>query len=266
MKTCAWLNGVRIVSESGEGLQAKQGVQYMYVWHPHGFISYVPAHLMGEKAVAGEPHGRRWFGTCIPLLFKVPGLGELFQFTNARPVDRKTLDSIMSQGGTVAIQPGGVKEQEATRHDQEQAFFPAKLGFIRMAITYGTPLLPLYIFGENQLYKRVDGFEWLTKLIYKSTGMMMPIVTGKWGMPQAGLTPRATDIHLRWGQPVDVGVKEDNPSEEHIQEVYERYVAELKRLFDANAKECLPPAVAENGLRIVKLEDKPRKSETAKDK
>jgi len=227
----------------------------MYVWHPHGFISFVPSFIMGGKAVAGQPHGRHWFGTCIGLLFNIPLLGEIFTLTNARPVDRRSLDSILSQGGSVALQPGGVKEQAATQHDQEQAYFPAKLGFIRMAIKYGLPLMPLYLFGENQLYKRVSGFEWLTKLIKQCTGMTLPIVTAKWGMPQAGAFPIATDIHIRWGKPVEVGPPDAEPSDEKVQEVYTRYVAELKRLFEANAKDCLPAAVAAKGLKIVKLGD-----------
>jgi len=251
--------GVRVVSEGGEGLKADPK-PYMYVWHPHGFISFVPAFIMGGKAVAGEPHGHHWFGTCISILFKVPILGEIFQLTNARPVDRRSLDLILSQGGSIALQPGGVKEQAATRHDQEQAFFPAKLGFIRMAIKYGRPLMPLYIFGENQIYRRVGGFDWLTKAIQKMTGMTFPILTARFRLPMAGLMPLKSDIHLRWGNAVDVGPAEDEPSEERVQEVFARYVAELQRLFDANAKNCLPSSVAAKGLQIVKLEERSARS------
>lgn len=244
--------GVKIVSEGGAGLKAPSR-QYIYVWHPHGFVSYIPSHLMGEMAIHGKPHQKEWFGTCIPLLFKIPGLGEIFTVTNGRPVDPKTLNAILSKGGTIAIQPGGVMEQAASREDQEQAFFTAKLGFVRMAIKYGVPLLPLYVFGENQLYKRVRGFEWLTKLIKSITGMTIPMVLAKWNMPLAGFFPRATDIHLRWGSPVEVGDPSDDPSDERIEEVFSRYLAELQRLFDENAKECLAPEVAAKGLKVVRL-------------
>jgi len=254
MGTCAKLIGVKIASEKGEGLKAPSQ-QYIYVWHPHGFISYCPPFLLTEMAVKGRPHKKEWFGTCIPLLFKIPVLGEIFTVTNARPVDRKTLDSLLSEGASIAVQPGGVKEQAASREDQEQAIFPAKLGFVRMAMKYGTPLMPVYLFGENQLYKRVNGFDWLTELIRKFTGMTLPIVLGKFNIPQAILLPRATDIHVRWGKPVDVGAPEENPSEERVQEVFEKYLAELQRVFDEHAKDCLPPAVAAKGLKVVKLSE-----------
>ncbi|CAK0794616.1 unnamed protein product [Prorocentrum cordatum] len=249
----AALNGVKVKSEGGEGVSADKSKAYIYVWHPHGFISFVPSFLMGSMAVGGHPHGRPWFGTCIPLLFNIPILGEIFSLTNARPVDRKTIETLLKSGASVAIQPGGVKEQAATREDQEQAFFPAKLGFIKLAIQHGRPLMPLYLFGENQLYKRVGGLEKITKIIQRLTGMTLPIVTAKFGIPMAGLLPRATDVHIRWGNPVDVGEKEADPSDERVNEVFERYVAELQRLFDANAKDCLPPAVAAKGLKVVRL-------------
>ena len=66
-KLWANLMGVRIASLGGEGLRADKSQRYLYVWHPHGFVSYVPANLMGGMALTGEPHDRPWFGTCIPL-------------------------------------------------------------------------------------------------------------------------------------------------------------------------------------------------------
>eukprot|EP00440_Ansanella_granifera_P071479 gb/GFBE01077576.1/.p1 GENE.gb/GFBE01077576.1/~~gb/GFBE01077576.1/.p1 ORF type:complete len:312 (+),score=41.56 gb/GFBE01077576.1/:1-936(+) len=256
MQKMAEMNGVKVASESGEGLLCDHPGQIMYCWHPHGFVSFVPSFLMGEKAIRGQPHGTEWFGTCIELLFRIPILGEVFQVTNARPVDKHTLESILSHGKGLAIQPGGVKEQAATRHDQEQAFFGSKLGFIRLAIKHGTPLMPLYLFGENQLYKRVDGMEWLTRLIKRATGMTLPIMTAKAGLPVALLLPRATDIHVRWGRLVEVGPPDPNPSDERVQEVFARYLEELQRLFDAHAMHCLPQEVAAKGLKLV-LPEKP---------
>ena len=77
--------GVRIASLSGKGLDADASKRYMYIWHPHGFVSYVPSMLMGDMARSGSPHNREWFGTCAPLLFNIPGLGEHFTISNARP-------------------------------------------------------------------------------------------------------------------------------------------------------------------------------------
>lgn len=251
--TVAWLAGVDIVSVAGPGLDADPSRPYMYVWHPHGFVAYCATMLVSGMAVRKQPHGREWFASCAPVLFKIPLLGDIITVTNGRQVDRKSLEALLEGGASFGIQPGGIHEQAATRHDQEQALFPRKLGFIRLAIKYGRHLMPLYVFGENQLYKRVDGFEWLTRLIKRATGMTLPVVQAKYGLPQAGLLPIATPIHLRYGRPVDVGPPEDNPSEERVEQVFQSYLEELQAVFDENATACLPKEVAAKGLKVVRL-------------
>lgn len=256
LRMWSWLMGVNVKSENGAEY-LDQSRRYMITWHPHGFIVYAPIFLLAEKAIKGEPVGTPWHCTGAPVLFKVPVIGDIIQALSGRPVDKKSLESIMSQGGTIAVQPGGMNEQRVTRHDQELALFPANLGFIRMAIKHGTPLLILYVFGENQLYDRVDGSEKLTDMLHKATGLMLPFFKGKAGLPLSGLTPKATDVHARWGAPVEVGDPDANPSDEKVEEVFRRYLAELQRVFYANAQECLPPDVAARGLKIVRLDGKP---------
>jgi hypothetical protein len=78
-------------------------------------------------------------------------------------------------------------------------------------------------------------------------------VTAKFGLPQAGLLPIATDVHVRYGAPVEVGCPEDNPTDARVEEVFGRYLAELKRVFDENAGDCLPPTVAAAGLKVVRM-------------
>lgn len=254
LRRFASLIGVNQVSETGhENIDRSR--RYMITWHPHGFIVFCPILLLAEKSILGEPQGRPWNCTGAPAIFKLPFVGELLTLINGRPVDRRSLESIVSQGGTVAIQPGGVAEQAATRHDQEQAFFPAKLGFVRLAIKGGTPLLMVYVFGENQLYKKVDGLSWLTKRIRAVTGLTLPIWTGRWGIPQ-NFFPRTTNVHVRWGNSVEVGPADPDPSEERVEEVFQRYLVELQRLFYTHCNDCLPREVAARGLKIVRLDGK----------
>ena len=80
--------------------------------------------------------------------------------------------------------------------------------------------------------------------------MTLPIVTAKFGLPQAGLLPIATDLHLRYGRPVEVGAPEENPSDERVEALFAAYVVELQRVWDEHAFECLPREVAERGLQV----------------
>jgi len=261
--TAAMLNkfstllGVEFCSEGGEGLsKLDPSRRYMIVWHPHGFIAWTAMFLVSKMAVEGHPHGQEWFAMVAPALFRIPIISEALMLVNARCVDKKVMTNLAGKGASVAVQPGGVREQMASRHDQEQAFFPKNLGFIRMALTYGQDLLPCYVFNENQLYRRVQGCDGLSQSIYKHTGFGLPICQGRFGIP-GFLPPHPAKIHVRWGSPVHVGEAIANPTDEQVEEVFTRYVQSLRDIFDRHAHECLPPEVAARGLQIHRLDGKP---------
>uniref|UniRef100_A0A7S1F445 Acyltransferase n=1 Tax=Noctiluca scintillans TaxID=2966 RepID=A0A7S1F445_NOCSC len=245
------LMGVRLASENT--FTPSDDKKYLIVWHPHGFLAWTPVFLMCKEAVVGHPLGREWFGMVAPVLFKLPFWSDLFLFMNARGVTKPTVEALLRAGKEIAIQPGGVKEQLQTRHDQEVAVFPANLGFIRMAIKYQRHLLPVYFFGENQLYTKIEGLDGASDTLFKTTGLPIPALAGKFGLPFVGLLPRSGDIHVRWGNSIDPGPAEDEPSDSRVEEVFGRYLAEIQRIFDENAFNCLPPEVAAKGLLIKRV-------------
>jgi len=255
------LVGVRLASEGGEDVDGLDPAKrYMIVWHPHGFLAWSALFFLGEKAILGEPTGREWFAMVAPALFRLPIIGEALMLMNGRRVDRKVVDNLLARGAGIAIQPGGVREQLMTRHDQEQVVFPAKLGFIREAIRHGVDhLLPCYVFNETQMFRRVQCMDSISEWIYRRTGFGLPIVTARFGLPMAGLLPLPTDIHVRWGKPVEVGPKDLEPSDERIEEVYGRYLAALQQIFDAHAKTCLAPELAARGLKVIRMENSTRR-------
>jgi len=252
------LVGVRLASEGGAGLEKLDPARrYMIVWHPHGFLAWSAMFFLGKKAVVGEPIGREWFAMVAPALFRLPILGEGLLLMNGRRVDRRVFDSILSKGGSVAVQPGGVREQIMTTHKQEQVVFPAKLGFIRQAIQHGVDgLLPCYVFNETQMYRRLPGFDKLSEWIYRTTGFGLPLVTARFGIPMAGLLPIPTDVHVRWGQPVEVGPKDPEPTDERVEALFKSYLAALQETFDKHKDECLAPELASKGLKVIRLENR----------
>ena len=49
---------------------------------------------------------------------------------------------LLSDGCSVAVNPGGLHEQVMTDHTQEQVFMQKRLGFIRIAMAAGKPIVP----------------------------------------------------------------------------------------------------------------------------
>jgi len=250
------LSGVKLASEGGPGLDCLYPSQrYLIVWHPHGFVAWSALFIVSRMAVLGHPHGREWFAMVAPVLFQIPGISEALILVNGRRVNKSVVANLANKGRSLALQPGGVHEQLLSDDEQEQAVFPANLGFIRLALTHGMNILPAYMFNENQMFKKVRGFEPVSNWLYKTTGFGLPIGTGRLGV--FGWPPRPVDIHVRWGTPIQVGPPDPAPSEERVEELLCRYTAALRSLFDAYAHECLPPEVASKGLKIIRLDAKP---------
>ena len=221
--------------------------QHVVVWHPHGAYTCMAFGHCAHQSLSQMPLG--WFTGVAPVLFRIPLVRELLLLFDARAVSSSVMEHLLCAGATVGLQPGGVPEQLMTDHRREVAHFPPRLGFIRLAMRHGVPLLPAYIFGENQAYVTFGAAgRALSRAAFRATGVPFVPVLGKWGLPW--LIPRRGDIHIRWGQPVDVGPPTSAPTDAQVEAVYERYVAALRELFDAHKDECLPPEVAAKGLGI----------------
>merc|ERR1712019_59499 len=119
----------------------------------------------------------------------------------ARSQDAKTFDALLSSGATVAVQPGGIFEQVASDHREEKVFFPARLGFVRLALQHGIPIIPIYAFGENQLYTMTPFAQKLNSWLYRSFKVGTLLVTGQFGLPVPMPVFRSS-LHIRFGAPV----------------------------------------------------------------
>ena len=223
--------------------------QHLVVWHPHGAYTCMAFGHCAHQAVIKSPLG--WYAAVAPVLFRLPGMRELLMLFDARSVSSRVTEELLASGKTVGIQPGGVPEQLRTDHRREVAVFPPRLGFIRLAMRHGVPLLPAYIFGENQAYTTFGAAgRAVSRLVFQVTGFPFVPVLGKWGLPW--LVPRTGAIHIRWGQPVPVGPPNAAPTDADVEAVFEAYAAALRELFDAHKHDCLPADVAARGLTVIK--------------
>ena len=70
------------------------------------------------------------------------------------------------------------------------------------------------------------------------------------------ISPRLlSTTHIRhvFGRPIATGPPNRNPTQNEVEAVYHLYAAELRALFDAHAALWLPAAVAQKGLRVVRM-------------
>lgn len=219
--------------------------RYILVWHPHGAFTFSALFIGALLSLEGRPI--QWYTGIATILFKIPVLRELLVLLDARQVTHAVLDRLLGAGRSVGLQPGGIPEQLRTSHEQEQAIFAPNVTFCRLALQHGVPLLPCYLFNENQLYETTPARQRFSRKVFAATGVPLILVTGRWGLPW--IVPRPTTINVRFGRPVEVGPPQKAPSAAAVEELYARYVAELRRLFDEH-KALLPPEVAARGLVV----------------
>lgn len=124
---------------------------------PHGVF---PLAMLGMGAFKFRPDtpyaenglkdlNARFAGASI--LFCVPVLRELLLLMGVRDVSRPTVRKLLAANHSIAIQPGGIWEMVMSDSTQEALYFQKSLGFVRLAMEFGRPLLPAYSFGENQV-------------------------------------------------------------------------------------------------------------------
>jgi 2-acylglycerol O-acyltransferase 2 len=242
--------------EDEAGLQAEHRGLVAAVG-PHGVF---PLAMLGFGAFKfrrdcgfGEPGltelNARFAGASV--CFLVPVIRELLLLMGVRDANRSTLKRLLASNHSVAIQPGGIWEMVMSDSRQEALFFQRSLGFVRLAIEMGRPLLPCYSFGENQLFKSWGGHG-LRLWVARKLRIGLPFFQGRWGLPLCPL-PRPTDVTFVVGRQVPVGPANPRPSEAEVEAVFERYLEEIERLFAANAPKYLPPDVAARGLKIHRI-------------
>ncbi|XP_007441625.1 2-acylglycerol O-acyltransferase 2-A-like [Python bivittatus] len=110
-------------------------------------------------------------------------------------------------------------------------------GFVRLAIEHGTALVPVFSFGENELFDQVENpkgswLRWTQQHLQKIMGISLPLFHAR-GIFQYtfGFMPYRRPIYTVVGKPIQVK-KKHNPSQEEVDLLHSRYLEELCKLFE----------------------------------
>lgn len=248
---------------------------YIFGYHPHGIISVGALCNFGTYATGFD---ELFPGIDLRLLtlsvnFKFPLYREYFLAMGINDASKESIEYHMSKKGrSVLLVVGGAAESLETNVSENNLILQDRKGFVKMALKTGANLVPIFSFGENDIFETVK-FEgkWkrLQMWLQKKMGFALPLFFGRaltGGLEHilfkcnAGIFPFRTPIHSFVGAPVEIPKKftEEEITPELLDKYHDMYIKALKELHDNNKGEFTQEK--EKRLSQVSSTDQERKS------
>ncbi|KAJ1723825.1 2-acylglycerol O-acyltransferase 1 [Coemansia erecta] len=218
---------VRIVLE--EKLDPSRS--YIFGVSPHGILCFSGQVVIGsmESGLDRALPGITLHPAALHHALTLPLFGAYLLAIGSISSSRRSIRQCLARGKghSVGIVIGGAKESLHTNRGSRKLVMKNRRGFVREAIMAGAPLVPSFIFGENDIFRQVD-HPLLRKLqTWMQSKMMfaLPVFYGRFG-----LIPRKTPLTAVFGRPIYVE-KNLNPSYDEINRVHVEYIARLQKLY-----------------------------------
>lgn len=220
--------------------------KYIFGYHPHGIISHGAFAAFATEALG---FSQLFPGITNALLtldsnFRYPIYREYALRLGMASVSRESCENILSKGGhngegmgrAITIVVGGARESLDARPGVVRLVLRRRKGFVKMAIRTGADLVPVLAFGENDIYDQVDSeshplLHKFQMLVKKVMGFTIPIFHARGIFNyDVGMMPYRRPINIVVGKPIRV-VQDKHPNPEYMDEVHEKYIEELMRLW-----------------------------------
>ncbi|KAI8609958.1 diacylglycerol O-acyltransferase 2 [Chytriomyces sp. MP71] len=220
---------------------------YLFGYHPHGVLGL--GHFFGFacNALGIEEHFPGVFvhGTTLETNFNVPFLRDLILATGMIGAGKQSLNHVLSKKKeSVVLVVGGAAEAMDAVPGTNRLTLNKRFGFIKIAIKNGASLVPVFAFGENDIWDQVPNppgsfVRNFQSLVKKLTGASPVLFYGRFG-----IIPYRRPVNVVVGMPLAV-VKNEEPSDEEVAQVHALYVERLTMLYHAHKDTYLASRTAE---------------------
>ncbi|XP_029837364.3 2-acylglycerol O-acyltransferase 2 isoform X1 [Ixodes scapularis] len=221
---------------------------YIFGYHPHGivcagaFINFATDSTGFDKLYPGI----KTLLLTLNMNFYIPLSRELAMFYGLISADRDSLRWMLTKqgGGNAAIiAVGGAQEALDAHKGMYVLTLRNRKGFVRCALQCGADLVPVFSFGENDIFYQVKNppgsrLRWFQERMKAVTGLSPVIFYGR-GIMQYnfGYVPFRKKIVVVMGKPIGVPKIED-PTAEDVSIWHEKYITALTELFEEHKAKC----------------------------
>lgn len=214
---------------------------YVFGYHPHGII--------GMGAIANFATESTGFSQLFPGItphlltlasnFKIPIYRDILLSLGICSVSKQSCSTVLrrGKGQAITIIIGGAAESLRARPGINELTLKRRLGFIKLAIQYGADLVPVFSFGENDIYNQMPNEKGTTlyalqRKFQSVFGFTLPLFHGRGLLNyNFGLMPYRRTIVSVVGKPIHVEKKE-KPTLEEIEHIQNLYIEELFRTWE----------------------------------
>ncbi|BEJ15231.1 hypothetical protein CspHIS471_0409980 [Cutaneotrichosporon sp. HIS471] len=213
--------------------------KYVFGYHPHGIISMGAACTFATESTG---FSELFPGIVCHLLtldanFWIPFYRDILMGMGLSSVSKRSCRSILKMGRSICIVIGGASESLYAYPGTNDLTLKKRLGFIKIAIREGASLVPVYGFGENDIYELLPNEKGtmtyrFQKWFQSTFGFTVPLFHGRSVFTyNYGLMPYRRPVTVVVGSPI--AVKQiDKPTDEEVQAVHKEYIEALLALWD----------------------------------
>eukprot|EP00656_Telonema_subtile_P010156 TRINITY_DN14851_c0_g1_i2.p1 TRINITY_DN14851_c0_g1~~TRINITY_DN14851_c0_g1_i2.p1 ORF type:complete len:571 (+),score=97.47 TRINITY_DN14851_c0_g1_i2:37-1749(+) len=210
--------------------QTEDGPRYIFGYHPHGIVPLTAAWATLTSAWENMFPGIVPAALTSTIIHSIPFARDLSQWCAGYDVSKIGFKNALDNEKSVLLIPGGQYEMIDTDSTSTTITINSRhKGFVRIAIKFGASLVPMYSFGESQVFDNLP-FPRFMQLwcMKKLRANLLTFPYGSWLV-----TPRRVPITIVVADALPA-VQADVPTEDQVDLVYRRYFSALEEVFEQN--------------------------------
>lgn len=219
-------------------------LNYLFGLHPHGVLVAGAFGNFCTKASEFEKlfPGLTPYLLMLPFWFRVPFYRDYIMCGGLVSSDKRSVSYLLSRpgGGHAAVLAiGGAPESLEARPGALTLQLLSRKGFIKLAIKHGSPLVPVFSFGENELFNQMPNpqgsvLRGAQERLQKLMGVALPLFHARGVFQYSwGLLPFRKPVCTVVGRPILVS-RDPSPTREEVDRVHALYLNGLNQLFEEN--------------------------------